>query len=64
MTKCIACARIDMKAQPQFTKVGMVHCPLDPSATFVSLSFERVCTKFQPAPAAAVAARIEWAKKI
>lgn len=64
MSKCIACLRMDLKAKPQYSKLGMGVCPLDPSGTFVSIKFERVCKSFQQAPAATVAKRETWAKDI
>ena len=62
--KCLQCARADLQAKPQFTKLGMAACPLDPTGTFVSLTFERSCKKFNPAPAEVVAKRETWAKKL
>lgn len=62
--KCLACARMDLRVNPQFSKLGMGTCPLDKSGTFVSIKFERVCKSFQPAPATTVGKRETWAKDI
>lgn len=64
MTRCIQCERLDLQGSRQMAKLGMGHCPNDPASVFVSVTFNRVCKSFQPAPADTVAKREEWAKKI
>jgi len=63
MTKCLQCARLDLQSRPQFSKVGAGHCPDDPTFKFVSITFERVCKAFKPAPPDTVAKRKKWAKE-
>lgn len=62
--KCLSCEKLDLQGSRQMAKLGMGHCPLDSASVFVSVKFERVCKSFKPAPAATVAARETWAKKI
>jgi hypothetical protein len=64
MSKCIECSRLDLQSNRALAKLGFGRCPLDPTSTFVSVTFNRVCKKLQPAPADIVAARVTWAKKI
>lgn len=62
--KCLHCDHLDLQAKKDFSKLGMGRCPSDPSGTFVSVSFDRFCKKFKPAPADTVAKRETWVKKL
>lgn len=64
MTQCLKCDKLDLQGNRAMAKLGMGHCPHDPNSVFVSVKFERVCKLFKPAPAATVAARETWAKKL
>ncbi len=64
MTQCLECSKLDLQGNRAMAKLGFGRCPHDPTSAFVSVTFNRVCKKLQPAPAETVAARVTWAKKI
>lgn len=61
---CLHCTKLDLKSRPSHSKCGFGVCPLDPSGTFVSITFKRVCKSFNQAPAETIAAREKWAAKL
>lgn len=64
MSRCIECSQLDLQSNRAMAKQGFGRCPHDPTSTFVSVTFNRVCRKLKPAPADIVAARVTWASKL
>jgi hypothetical protein len=61
--RCIECLAADLQAQPAMARHGACVCKFENVAGhYQSLTFIRVCEKFDPAPADSVEKRTVWLK--
>jgi len=61
---CLHCTQLDLRTHRDHAKVGMGVCKLEKlPGVFVTISYERDCKQFEPAPADVKAARDAWRKR-
>lgn len=63
--ECLTCDRLQLRKVPAMARHGLGGCELKPrTGVFVSIRFERECTKHTQASDKTVETRHAWAEKV
>jgi hypothetical protein len=59
---CLTCSHYDLQSHPKYAPLGLGHCKLSLTGTFIG--FSRTCERFAAADPAIAAKRIEYEQRL